>query len=118
MDNPLKSVFVVLLFLTVAAFVTAAVTELRANAPVQRLISRLIPICCGLFAAIALVSLQAVFPVTPLGSIALSRAMTLACAVIACSGTLITYSRRRTAVLMAVGGLVLAFFWMFNVVLA
>jgi hypothetical protein len=112
-----KQVVLVLLFFPLVAFGWAAVTEARSHLRLGERIGRLIPILCGVAAFLAWFDPQGVFHVTPSGTVWVSRIMTIVSAVIACSGVFTTYSRRSTAILVALGGLVLALAWMFNVVL-
>src|SRR3954468_149908 len=98
MDDIVKKAMVSVLAVPILAFIAAGVTELRSNLPLHQRIIRVFPICCGLLAVITFVDPQRLFDVTPSGSVVLSRVMTLISALIACSGSFVTYSRRRSAI--------------------
>ena len=114
----MKHVALVVMFFPLLAFCVAGVIEVRSQRTGIEKFRSLIPIVLGIAAFGLLFGPGWLLDVTPQSSVTLSRTMTLACAVIACSGVFVSFSRRTSAVWVACGGLVLAFFWMFNRVLA
>jgi len=96
------------------AFVIAGIIEARSDKSLSQRLGKLVPIILGLAAFVLSLDPQGFFHVTSSSSLTLSRVMTMLCAVIACSGSFIVYSRRLSSALVALGGLVLAFGWMFN----
>jgi hypothetical protein len=110
----MKQLVLVLAFLPLLAFCVSGVTELRSKRTRAEKLRSLIPIILGIVAFGLALNPQGLLHVTPNSSVTLSRVMTMLSAAIACSGVFITYSRRSSAVWIACGGLVLAFFWMFN----
>lgn len=113
----MKRVVVVLVFLPLVAFCFAGFLELRAQRHWNHKLRSLVPIILGILAFAASFVPGNLVPVTPDLSATISRGMTIVCAVIACSGVVVPYYRRASAILVAFGGLVLALFWMFNRVL-
>ena len=113
----MKQLALVLLFLPLVALVVAAITEVRTQQSIGKRVGHLIPILSGIAAFVVWFDPQGFFGVTRSGSITLNRIMTLFCAVIASSGVFTTYSRRSSAILVALAGLILALFWMFNFIL-
>jgi hypothetical protein len=113
-----KQFVLVAAFLPLVAFCVAGVTELRAQRSGAEKLRSLIPIVLGIAVFGLSLSPQAIFQVTPSSSVTLSRVMTMVSAVVACSGVFVSFSRRSSAVWVACGGLVLAFFWMFNRIVA
>ena len=114
----MKLLLLVVLFFPLVAFCVAGVGELRATTNAAAKLRSLVPLILGIAVFGISLAPQSVFQVTPSSSITLSRVMTMISAIIACSGVFILYSRRSSAVWVACGGLVLAFSWMFNRVLA
>jgi|SRR5579883_1921939 len=114
----MKQVALVVMFFPLLAFCLAGVIEIRSQRAGIEKFRSLIPVVLGVAAFGLLFGPGWLLDVTPQSSITLSRVMTLASAVIACSGVFVSFSRRTSAVWVACGGLVLAFFWMFNRVLA
>lgn len=110
----MKQLLAVVMFLPLFAFIIAGVMELRSDGGLPHRLGRLIPVILGLTAFVLLFNPLGFLRVTPSSSITLCRAMTMACAVIACSGAFIAYSRRASSALIASGGLMLALVWMFN----
>jgi hypothetical protein len=110
----MKQMFAVMMFFPLLAFLLAGLVELRSESSLARRLGKLIPIVLGVAAFVLSFNPQGLVHVTPSSSTTLSRVMTIVCAVIACSGAFVAYSRRLSSVLMALGGLVLAFGWMFN----
>lgn len=110
----MKALVLVVAFFPVLAFCIAGLAELRSNRSRAEKLRCLIPIILGIAAFGLSLNPQALLQVSPSSSVTLSRVMTMFSAVIACSGVFITYSRRSSAVWIACGGLLLAFFWMFN----
>ncbi len=114
----MKQLVLVAAFLPLLAFCVAGVTELRAQRSTAEKLRSLIPIILGIAVFGLSLSPQGIFQVTPSSSVTLSRVMTMVSAVVACSGVFVGFSRRSSAVWVACGGLLLAFFWMFNRILA
>jgi len=110
----MKQFVMILAFFPLLAFCIAGVSELRAKRSRGETLARLIPISLGIVVFVLALSPQGFFHVTPEGSLTLSRVMTMFSSVVACSGALISYSRRSSSVWMAFGGLMLTFIWMFN----
>jgi hypothetical protein len=112
--DPVKRVVFVLMFVPLVAFSIAGFTEARSNLTVGKRVGRLLPIVSGI--ALFLVSFdpERVFHVGPAGAVTVSRVMTIAAVVIACSGVFTTYSSRLSAVLVALGGIALAWLWIGN----
>jgi hypothetical protein len=110
----MKQLLAVVMFFPLFAFVIAAVSELRSDSSLGRRVGKVVPIILGLAAFAVFIDPQGLLQVTPTSSLTLSRVMTMVCAIVACSGAFIPYSRRITSALVALGGLVLAFGWMFN----
>jgi hypothetical protein len=114
----MKFLLLVAFFFPLVAFCIAGVGELRSTTNAVAKLRGLVPVILGIAVFGISLAPQFVFEVTPSSSITLSRAMTMISAIIACSGAFIVYSRRSSSVWVACGGLVLAFSWMFNRVLA
>jgi hypothetical protein len=114
----MKQVALVAMFFPLLAFGLAGIIEIRSQKTGIEKFRTLIPVLLGVAAFGLLFGPSWLLDVTPQSFITLSRAMTLASAVIACSGVFVSFSRRASAVWVACGGLVLAFFWMFNRILA
>lgn len=113
----MKVLLLVLALFPLLAFCVAADGELRSEAKRKEKAWNLIPIALGMAAFGLSLDPQRFFHVTATSSITLSRVMTLLSAAIASSGAFVDYSRRSSSVWVASGGLVLAFFWMFNRIL-
>jgi hypothetical protein len=113
----MKLLLLVFLFFPLLAFCIAATAELQSESNRKEKVWNLIPIVLGIMAFGLSLDPQRFLHVTAASSITLSRIMTLVSAAIASSGTYMSYSRRSSSVWVAFGGLVLAFFWMFNRVL-
>ena len=107
-----KKFALVAMFFPLVAFAIAGVAEARFRGSATLL--RMSHPVLGIAAFTLSLSPEALFPLTPSSSATLSSIMTLVSAVIACSGSFIQFSRRSTAVWMAVGGLVLVVLWMAN----
>jgi hypothetical protein len=112
-EGKMKQVLIVIAFFPLVAFCIAAVIEVRSNSGTMRL-WKLVPILFGVAAFLLSLDPQSLLRLTPASSVTVSRVMTIFSAIIACSGVFMIYSRRSSAVWVACGGLVLAFFWMFN----
>ena len=110
----MKGLLLLVMLFPLVAFVIAGIMELRSNTDLVQKIGKLVPIILGIGAFIFSFDPQGFLHVTASSSMTLSRVMTMVCALIACSGSFIVYSRRASSTLVAVGGLVLAFGWMFN----
>lgn len=110
----MKQLFAIVMFFPLLAFLIAGLMELRSDRSLGQRFVKLVPVILGLAAFVLSFNPQGFLHVTPSSSVTLSRVMTIVCAVIACSGAFMVYSRRTTSVLVALGGLVLAFGWMFN----
>ena len=110
----MKGLLLVVMFFPLVAFVIAGITELRSDRSLGQKLGILLPITLGIAAFVLSFNPQGFLHVTASSSMTLSRVMTMLCAAIACSGSFILYSRRLSSVLVALGGLVLAFDWMFN----
>lgn len=113
----MKQVAIVVMFFPLLAFCLAGFIEIRSQRTGIEKFRSVIPVVLGIGAFAILFGPGWLLPVTPESSITLSRVMTLASAIISCSGVFVSFSRRTSAVWMACGGLVLVFFWMFNRVL-
>ena len=98
------------------AFLIAAAIELRSRKSVRQKFGTLIPIVLGFAAFVLWLNPQGILHVTADSSVNLSRVMTIFSAAIASSGSFIAYSRRTSSILTGLGGLILAFGWMFNYV--
>jgi hypothetical protein len=109
----MKQAVLVLALFPLIAFCVAGVAELRSNRSLAAKLSSLIPIVLGIAAFGLSFAPQILFDLTPPSSVTLSRAMTLFSALIASSGSFVSYSRRSSSVLMATGGLFMAAIWMF-----
>ena len=110
-----KKIALALAFLPLVAFFAAGISEIRAEGRLTlRIVPRLLPAVAGIAAFYLFWNPDLLGPVTPDRSEMLSRAMTVVCAVIACSGVFIRYSDRRSGIWMALGGLMLMFMWMVN----
>lgn len=96
------------------AFLIAGLMEWRSDRSLAQRIGKVVPIILGLAAFVLFFNPQGFLHVTPSSSVTLSRVMTMVCVLIACSGAFVVYSRRISSMLVALGGLVLAFGWMFN----
>ena len=114
----MKRLLLVLWFFPLLAFCIAAIAELRSRAERFDKVRNLIPEVLGIAAFGLSIHPGRLLPLTPASSYILSHVMTLFSAVIACSGVFITYSRRSSAVWVALGGLVLTVVWMFDIILA
>jgi hypothetical protein len=114
----MKQLLLVVFFFPLLAFCIAGVTELRSSRSRGQKLSALIPLILGLAAFGLSLDPANLLSLNVHSSVTLSRVMTMVSALIACSGVFVAYSRRSSAIWVACGGLVLAFFWMFNRVLA
>ena len=109
----MKQTMLVLALLPLLAFLVAGVAELRSNRKLAGKLSSLVPVVLGIAAFGFSFNPEIFLALTPSSSVTLSRVMTLFSALIACSGSFVPYSRRSSSVLIAAGGLLTAFFWMF-----
>jgi hypothetical protein len=110
----MKLLLLVIVFLPPLAFLAAGVMELRSDQPALRKLGKLIPAILGLAVFTLFLNPQFFLDYTVSSSILVCRVMTLISAVIASSGAFVSYSRRGSSALIAGGGLVMAFFWMFS----
>ncbi len=110
----MKQLVLILGLFPLVAFFAAGVAELRSEGSGAKKLRSLVPIVLGIAVFGLELNPEGLLLLTPNSSVTLSRVMTILSAVIACSGVFITYSRRSSAVWVACGGLLLAFFWMFN----
>src|SRR5258706_6623402 len=110
----MKQLLAVVMFFPLFAFLIAGLIELRSDMSLAQRLGKVVPIILGLTAFVLFFNPQGFLHVTPSSSVTLSRAMTMVCAVVASSGAFLAYSRRVSSALVAFGGLVLAYGWMFN----
>ncbi len=110
----MKQLLAVVMFFPLFAFLIAGLIELRSDMSLAQRLGKVVPIILGLTAFVLFFNPQGFLHVTPSSSVTLSRVMTMVCAVVASSGAFLAYSRRVSSALVAVGGLVLAYGWMFN----
>jgi hypothetical protein len=110
----MKQLFAVVMFFPLFAFLIAGLMELRSDSSLAQRVGKLVPVILGLAAFVLSFNPQGFLHATPSSSVTLSRVMTMVCAAIACSGAFMVYSRRISSIFIALGGLVLAFGWMFN----
>jgi FtsH-binding integral membrane protein len=105
----------VLVALTVSAlaFCIAGTTELRSKRDLSEKVRCLIPVALGI-AAFGLILLTWFFLMTPSSSDILSWVMTIFYLAIATSAAFVRYSRKSTSILMALGGILMAVFWLIN----
>lgn len=101
----MKIVILACLFFPLVAFFVAGVLELRSNRSRKAKLCSLVPIILG----IAAFGVSWAPEVIASSWTASGRAMAMVFAVIACSGAFINYSQRVSSVLIALGGLELAF---------
>ena len=109
----MKQLLAVLMFLPVFAFLIAGLMEMRSDRTFTQRLGKVIPVILGLGAFVLSLDPQVFLHVTPASSVTLSRVMTLFSALIACSGAFVNYSRRASSVFMAIGGMLMAFLWIF-----
>jgi hypothetical protein len=114
----MKQAAIVVLFFPLLAFCLAGAIEMRSDKDPMQKFTSLIPIVLGVIAFGLWFGPGWLLQITPESSVTLSRIMTMVSAIIACSGVFVSFSRRTSAMWVASGGLVLAFFWMFNRILA
>jgi hypothetical protein len=100
--------FIVVVF-PLLAFVVVGWTELRASRAAGDLLRRLVPPLLGVAALGLIWNPAAVGVVTAEESEGLSYILVLVASVVACSGVIVTYSRRSSGIWMALGGLTLVF---------
>lgn len=107
-----KSPGVIVVFFPLVAFVVAAATELGASRAIGDLRRLVAP-----FVGIAVLGLDLnpgiVGVATPEASEVLSHVLVMVASVVSCSGVFVTYSRRSSAIWVALGGLTLVFVSMF-----
>ena len=108
----MKILALVAILSPIVFLVAAGATELRASAKVSVKLVRLIPIAMGIAIVICSCLPNAPGRSGRMGPIS-SGWMAFASSVVASSGGLVPYARRRTATLVAVAGLVLTFLWIF-----
>lgn len=103
---------VIVVFFPLVAFVVAAATELGASRAIGDLRRLVAP-----FVGIAVLGLDLnpgiVGVATPEASEVLSHVLVMVASVVSCSGVFVTYSRRSSAIWVALGGLTLVFVSMF-----
>ena len=108
---------IVVTFLPWLPLIVGGVTELRSGISRTEKVRNCVPITLGLIAYAISFNPRILTGVDSHSSLVLSRAMTMFCATLACSGVFITFSRRRTAILMACAGLMLTYIWLYDFIL-
>jgi len=101
------------MFLPVLAFCAAGIIELRASVSAAAKATRLLPIVLGTVAYGISWRPELALPAAVSSTFAFDKAATLFFSAIACSGAFISYSRRASAILIAVGSLFIEFLWVF-----
>jgi hypothetical protein len=101
-------------YFSILAFFIAGGIELQSNKSRAAKLRCTIPIILGIAAFGLAFGRDALFHLTQSSDRTLSLVMTVFSVIIASSGAFITYSRRSSGVLVACGGLGLAFLWMFS----
>ena len=89
------------------------IAELRSDIEFEKKVRNLIPVILALALVVIFFLLERVIDVTSPSMPWLARWMTALSAFVGLSGALIRYSRKSSSILMALAGLMLAFFWMF-----
>jgi uncharacterized membrane protein len=101
------------------AFIPAVVAslvgfvELRSDIKRSDKVRNLVPVMIALALVVVFFLLERVIDITSPYMPWLARGMTVLAAIVAISGVLIKYSRKANAILIALVGLMLAFYWAF-----
>lgn len=97
------------------SFVSSGMLEFHRDRGSLRSLARMVPLAVGaVVSVLLLIPVQFYYPYT---SPLLSRAMSTFSLIVAVCGLICRYKSRLAAVLIFIGGLVLAFFWLLNRVL-
>jgi len=104
----------VILYLSILAFFIAGGIELASNRSRAEKLRCSIPIILGIASLFLLFEQEPIFVATPSLYQTFRLVMMIFSAIIACSGVFIIYSRRSSSILVACGGLLLTFLWMFS----
>jgi hypothetical protein len=107
-----KQIAILILFFPLVSFCVAGIIELRSRRGLAAKLSSLVPIILGI-GAFGVAWAPERLHVATFSSPIFGRWMALFSAVLASSSAFVSYSRRTSSVLVAIGGLSMAFIWMF-----
>jgi hypothetical protein len=108
-----------LLIVPLVCFVFGAVLEFRRDRTSLRSVARILPLAvAGAASVLLLIPLTVYLRCTSISTELLSKTMSVTGLLVAPCGFLCRYKSRFAAVLIVFGGMVLAFFWMLNRVIA